>query len=107
MARVFWLLWRRLVLVVAVLNRRLVNRDHTLIWRHRLHRDVLLGIVVLVRALIMNCPHGHLIGGLLAWLPLPEVRSIGVLTLLKPLLMLYVASFLCHEGGSDHIQILN
>jgi len=106
MARVFWLLGRRLVLVVAVLNRRLVNRDPTMIWGHRLHWDVFLGIIMLVRALIMNCPHGHLVGGLLAWLPLPEVRGIDLLTLLKPLLMLDVASFLCHEGGSDHIQIL-
>ena len=94
-------------MIVAILNRWLVNREPAMIWGHRLHRDVLLGIIVLVRALIMNCPHGHLVGGgLLAWLPLPEVRGIDLLALLKPLLMLHVASFLCHEGGSDHIQIL-
>jgi hypothetical protein len=107
MARVIWLLRRRLVIVVAVLDRWVVNRDPTVIWRDRLHRDVLLGIVVLVRALIMNCPHGNLIGGLLAWLPLPEVRRIHLLALLKPLLMLDVGIFISHEWGSHNIQILN
>ena len=48
----------------------------------------------------MNCSHGHLIGGLLTWLPLPEVRSIHLLTLLKPLLMLDVGIFISHEWGS-------
>jgi hypothetical protein len=107
MARVIWLLRRRLVIVVAVLDRWVVNRNPTVIWRDRLHRDVLLGIVVLVRALIMNCPHGHLVGGLLACVTLSEVRSIHLLALLKPLLMLDVGILISHEWGSYHIQILN
>lgn len=102
---------RLIVLVVAVLNRWVVDGVPTMEWGHRLHRNVLLGIIMLVRALIMNCPHGgHLVRGLLAWLVLLnlfEVRSMNLLTLLKPLLMLDVPSFFCHERGSHHIQILH